>query len=107
MKIREKVEGENLTLLLEGDLDETSSPIVEEEVERALSENVKKIYFDLKGINYISSIGVRVLILAYKKSVKSGKAVVIERMSQKARDVLETVGILSLFVDRERQERCL
>ena len=105
MKIREYFKEEDFILSLEGDFDETSSPGVEEKLEQVLSRNIKSICFDLSNVPYISSAGIRVLIIAYKKAAKSGKKVLMGGMSDRVREVLETVGILPLFAAGGRQER--
>lgn len=97
MKIAENLEEKGLTLHLSGALDETSSPSLEQKLEEVLSQDVDDIRFDLKSVQYISSAGIRVLIVAYKRAVKSGKRVSIESISSEAEKVLEMVGILQLF----------
>ena len=97
MKITEKINAKDLVLYLEGNFDETSSPVVEEKIQAALSRDVDSIEFDLGGVEYVSSAGIRVMIVAYKKMVKSHKKVYLVGMSDKVRDMLEMVGILPLF----------
>ena len=75
MKITEHIDGENLTLILEGDLDESSSHKAEEKIKQALAQDEKNICLDMKEVHYMSSIGIRVLILAHKKAVKLGKKI--------------------------------
>ena len=97
MKILEYLDNDKLTLSLEGNFDEMTSSAVEEKFAEVLPGDIKSICFDLTNVNYISSAGIRVLISAYKKAVKSDKKVTIGNMSDKARGVLEVVGILPLF----------
>lgn len=97
MKIKEHLEEGILTLSLNGNFDETSSPEVEEMVELALVEDINGICFDMKGVEYISSAGIRVLIISHKKAIKIGKKILVGEMSEKVKDVLDVVGILPLF----------
>ena len=97
MKILENLDNDQLTLSLEGNFDEMTSSAVEEKFAEVLPGDAKKICFDLSDVQYISSAGIRVLISAYKKAVKSDKKVTIGNMSDKARGILEVVGILPLF----------
>jgi len=92
-----KTKGTTCLLELEGKIDDMSSEDVEEKMEQLLSGEFKKIVLDLSRVEYISSAGIRVLIIAYKKSIKSEKKVLIEQMSGRVRAILETVGILPLF----------
>ena len=93
----EKTKGSSCILELEGKIDDMSSDDVEWKMEELLSGEFKKIILDLSKVEYVSSAGIRVLIIAYKKSIKAGKKVIIEQMSGRVRAILETVGILSLF----------
>jgi anti-sigma B factor antagonist/stage II sporulation protein AA (anti-sigma F factor antagonist) len=97
MKITEHADGEDLALILEGDLDESSSHKAEEKIKEALAQDAKNICLDMKGVHYVSSVGIRVLILAHKKAVKLGKKIILTKMSPKVKEILETVGILPLF----------
>ncbi len=97
MEIKEHLKENGLTLSLKGSFDEASSPEVERKLTEALSQDIKSICFDLGKVPYISSAGIRVLIIAYKKAVKNEKKVLIGDMSAKVEEILETVGILPLF----------
>ena len=97
MNIREEVKDGELFLLLDGSFDETSSPDIEDALEEVMAGDVEVVNFDLSKVRYISSAGIRVLIIAHKRAVKSGKKVRIVEMSEKVNEILGTVGILPLF----------
>ncbi|KJJ83232.1 anti-sigma factor antagonist [Candidatus Omnitrophus magneticus] len=101
IKIIERPSGNgSLTIYLDGNIDEATSPILEKEVEKIIVKNFNNIYFDLNKVNYISSLGIRVLIVAYKKGVKLGKIVAIKEISAKAKEILEVVGVLPLLTSQ-------
>jgi anti-sigma B factor antagonist len=52
----------SLVLVLEGDLDITSSPLLDEALERARATDAVKIVVDLVAVNFIDSTGLHVLI---------------------------------------------
>jgi len=97
MKIKERLDGKSLTLFLDGDFDDTSCFAVEQKFDEAIVREVEDISFNMKHVQYISSFGIRVLILAHKKAVKLGKKVALSEMSNKVRGIIEMVGILSIF----------
>jgi len=97
MRIREDLDGKKLTLALEGNFDDASSPAVEKRFEQALLMDVTDIHFDMGKVQYISSAGIRVIIIAHKKALKSDKRVLIGQMTDKTRQILDKVGLLSLF----------
>jgi len=103
MKITKNIDGEALRISLEGNLDEITSPAAEIEINNSLDNGIRKVIFDLSGVNYISSIGIRLLIVVHKDAIKHGRSALIEKMSPKAKEILEVVGILPLFEEKESQ----
>ena len=70
MNITKSKNGSELTVSLQGRLDTTTSPELESEL--AL-DGITDLIFDFKGLEYISSAGLRVLLSAQKKMNKQGK----------------------------------
>ena len=100
INIKDQIDADsNITLIFEGNLDENTCKSVEQKFTEVLSQDAKFIYLNMKGVKYISSIGIRALMIAHNKAVKYGKKIIINRedMSTKAREILEIVGILPLF----------
>ncbi|MDD3088459.1 MAG: STAS domain-containing protein [Candidatus Omnitrophica bacterium] len=98
MSIQVKFEKDMAIPCLEGNFDETSSRSVEEKMMECLSKDVKNIRFDMSKVKYVSSAGIRVLIIAYKKALKTGKKISLAAMSPKVEETIRTVGILPMFV---------
>ena len=82
MTIDKKLEGTTLTLALEGRLDTTTSPDLEEALTASL-DGVTELVFDFSKLDYLSSAGLRVLLSAQKRMNKQG--------SMKLRHVNDTV----------------
>ena len=73
MNITKKVEGEKLTVALEGRLDTLTAPELEESLSSAL-EGLKELVLDLSGLEYLSSAGLRVVLSTFKTvSAAEGK----------------------------------
>lgn len=103
MKINESLKGADLIMLLDGNFDDVNSPAIEKRLDQNLMKNdIKNICFDLAKVKYISSAGIRVLIAAHKKAIKTDKRVLIGAMSVKVQEILGMVGILRLFTQQER-----
>ena len=77
-----------------GRLDTTTSPMLEEEVNRLLGESPELIAFDMEDLNYLSSAGVRVLIKAQKAMKEKSGKVVLLRLQPQIRKVLEIINAL-------------
>lgn len=65
MTIQKTKENENLTISLEGRLDTTTAPMLEDEMEHALND-VKSLTLNFEKLEYVSSAGLRVIMAAYK-----------------------------------------
>ena len=87
----------NVTLLaIEGRLDTITAP----ELEKAINdegEALKNLVLDFKGVDYISSAGLRVLLSAQKKMNVQGSMELIN-VSEDVRDVLEMTGFAEILV---------
>ena len=91
---------EFVTLEITGRLDATTAPNLESVVNE-LSEETKELIFDMSGVEYISSAGIRVLLGAYKKMNSNQGGTRIEKVNDMVREVFEMTG-LSEMIDEER-----
>ena len=71
LKISKSSSGSSLTISLEGRLDTTTAPQLESEVKGGL-EGVTELAFDLSALEFVSSAGHRVFLLAQKAMKKQG-----------------------------------
>ena len=96
VKISSKRDGENLTLKLSGKLNTDASNSAKNEILSAL-DGVKNLTFDLNGLEYISSSGLRILIAAMKKIRAQGGTMTVQNVGQQVRDVLNMTGFAQIF----------
>ena len=99
MTINVEREFELVTLEITGRLDTTTAPNLESVVNE-LSENTKELVFDMSGVEYISSAGIRVLLGAYKKINLHQGTMRIEKANDMVCEVFEMTG-LSDMLDQE------
>ncbi len=71
MQITQKKEADKVVLVVEGRVDTTTAPALENEI-GGLGADVKALVLDMSGVEYISSAGLRVLLGAQKKMSKVG-----------------------------------
>ena len=76
LNITKKQSDDRLTIVLEGRVDVSTASDLEQVVNSSLG-GVTELFFDLKKLAYISSAGLRVLLLAQKKMDKQGSMKVI------------------------------
>lgn len=79
-----------------GALDSGSSPELERLLTDALKDGTTRLIFDFSRLDYISSAGLRVVLLAGKRLRGSGK-VALAGMNDMVRDVFSMSGFLTLF----------
>ena len=93
-----------------GSIDSITYTILEKEVESVLDLSPKAIIFDMKGVTYMSSMGVRV-ILKTKKTLKrnEGKLIVVNPQPQikKVFDVINAFPPQQVFASVEELDSYL
>lgn len=92
MDINEKISGDNIELLISGRLDTTTSPQLESKV-KSSSKISKVLVLDLSNTEYISSAGLRVVLLAHKLMAASGGRMAIRNPSSFCKQVFEATGM--------------
>ncbi len=95
MTIEKKREGSKLELFLEGRLDTITSPELEAELKDA-TEGITELIFDFEKLEYISSAGLRVLLMEQKKMSRQGK-MAIRNINQVIAEVFKVTGFASIL----------
>lgn len=75
MEIIKERNGNDLVLKLQGRLDTTTAPELEQELKSSLP-GVQALTIDMEGLEYISSAGLRVVLFAQKTMNRQGSMVV-------------------------------
>ena len=95
MKINKNLEGKVLHVAIEGRLDTTTAPTLEEELQNSV-EGLEELDFDFSALEYISSAGLRVLLSAQKIMNKQGK-MQIRNVNSDIMDVFEITGFTDIL----------
>ena len=95
MTIEIKRTAEETVIELVGRLDTTTAPVLDETVSGDIGDT-KNLVLDLKGLEYISSAGLRVLLSTQKKMQKVGTMKVIN-VCDEVMDVLEMTGFVDIL----------
>ena len=93
------------TLVLRGRLDNDSVAVLDKELDAVLGSAVKVVVFDLAGLEYVTSAGLRSIFRAQKAMhARAGKALILNPQPQVDR-VLEIVKVPELgFIVRSVRE---
>lgn len=94
MEIEKKLDGGRMTFALNGRLDTNTAPELEAEL---TLDGVSEVVFDLTGLEYISSAGLRIFLAAQKKMMAAGGKVVLLSPNDMVRSVLDITGCADIF----------
>ena len=100
MTIEIKRNVEVTTIELAGRLDTTTAPALDKTINEDIS-NVKNLVLNIKGLEYISSAGLRVLLSAQKKMQKKMQKVgsmKVTNVCEAVMEVFEMTGFADILV---------
>lgn len=95
MEIIKTLEGSVLNVALEGRLDTLTAPELENEMKDAL-EGVTELKLDFKRLEYISSAGLRVLLVLQKNMSKKGN-MTIYNVNDQIAEVFDITGFADIL----------
>lgn len=97
MEIRTRLDGEEMHIELEGRMDAAWSGTVGKTLQETLHAGCHSIALDLSKVTYLSSAGIRVLVILVKQLKGIGGSLRIADASPAVRDVLQMVSFHSLL----------
>ncbi len=95
MTINKTQNGNEMSLTLEGRLDTTTAPQLEEVLAASLA-GVGKLALDFANLEYISSAGLRVLLATQKTMNKQGE-MVIRHVNETVAEVFDMTGFSDIL----------
>lgn len=103
MAIETRTDGANVIATVSGEIDGKSAPQVQSELLAALQDG-NRLLVDMKGVTYLSSAGLRMLLLLYRQiAAKKGKVVLVG-VSEEIRDTMSMTGFINFFTLADTQE---
>ncbi len=81
---------------LTGDLDGNSAPAVQAQIMPLAIPNVKMI-LDMSDVAYMSSAGLRMLLVMYRTIISQSGKVILVGLSEDIRDTMAMTGFLDFF----------
>ena len=95
MTIEKKLNGESATLVVVGRLDTQTAPELEKEVDNVVSD-IKELTFDMTGLEYVSSAGLRVILKAQKIMNTKG-SMKLTNVNDSIMEVFDITGFLDIL----------
>jgi anti-sigma B factor antagonist len=93
----EEMDGVTVATLF-GELDGRTAPLVQEKL-LALPEPNGKALLDMSGVSYISSAGLRALLMLYRRMAANDGRVALVGLAENIKDVMVVTGFLEFFED--------
>jgi anti-sigma B factor antagonist len=79
-----------------GELDSTTAPDVQSQI-LPLAEQNRQIILDLTGTGFMSSAGLRILLLMYRQIANGSGRMVLAGLSEEIKDTMHITGFLDFF----------
>ena len=95
MTINKTVNGNALTIALEGRLDTTTAPELEQALKESL-DGAQELIMDFSKLDYISSAGLRVLLSAHKTMRAKGGMKVVN-VNEIVKEVFDVTGFADIL----------
>lgn len=82
---------------IQGRLDAMSVPQLEEQINQWFEQSGTKLVFDLDGLDYISSAGLRVFLTTAKKMKARDGKLCMARLRENVKDIFTISGFIALI----------
>ena len=87
-------EGNEITYMLDGNLDNSTAPMLESRLNETLGKKPRLLIFDLADLKYVTSAGLRQFIVAQKRQKEHGGKVSFVNLQPQIREVFNIMGSL-------------
>ena len=89
--------GDVRVVRIAGNLDTQTSPVTQEQLTQLIDDGARKILINFEELNYISSAGLRVLLVTHKQLEGASGQVRICNPNTMVREVFDTSGFSEIF----------
>lgn len=96
MDINFQKSGDIKIIEMDGELNSDTSSEVYDAINEQISPT-DRVILDMRKVRYMSSAGIRTLLLVYRSLSNGGGKVVLVGLSEELRDVLSITGFLEFF----------
>lgn len=96
MTIKTSQEGANAILAIEGRIDTNTSPQLQDALLKAF-QTAKTVTVDFAAVPYISSAGLRALLIGQKTAASKGLTMELKNVSPAVFSILESVGFSKIL----------
>jgi anti-sigma B factor antagonist len=109
MEITSRIDGDLIQFQVVGRIDSWTSGNVEQAVDTAIGGGSKRMVFDMREVDYISSAGLRAILVAAKKTKAAGGGVSVFGLQAGVAEVFNVAGFGKIIpiasTDAEAREK--
>jgi len=98
LEFTQKITDDICKISVKGRIDSNSADELLSKLESVLSEGQKKIILNMMRVEYLSSVGIRVIMKIYKQAEEEGGFLKIEHPSKIVKNVLGMVALNDMLV---------
>jgi len=96
--LKYKREADTLTVILSGELDHHTSEYVREELDRLIEDvSIKHLILDLKGLQFMDSSGIGVVLGRYRTMAKREGSVGVKNTTPRIDKIFEVSGLYKII----------
>ena len=96
MNVNIKADGNIVIISIEGSIDSKTAGDLQSQIMEKVSET-NNVLLDLTKVDYVSSAGLRVLLMIYRQiKLKNGKVILVG-VSEEIKDVMSMTGFINFF----------
>ena len=107
MEITTKDVNDVKVVQIEGELDTSSSPEAQKQLNQLREQGVKKILLDLTKLDFISSAGLRVLLATAQELKEDGGDLRVCSLNREVREVFDVSGFSTLLMVFDNEAKAL
>jgi len=105
--VEEHNHGDASVLAVSGELDLRTSPELEDRLSQAFDRGAELVILDLRGIEFMDSTGLRVLLSAHQRAHESGRRFALVKGADQVERVLTLTGVRDLLTVVDAPEELL
>ena len=95
MKIKSELKETELTVYLEGELNSATAPELDKFISESLN-GIETLIFDFAKLDYLSSAGLRILLVSQKAMDKQGK-LIVRHVNEQIMDIFTMTGFINVL----------
>jgi anti-sigma B factor antagonist len=92
-RVEMRTEGQATVVAVTGELDLASSPELEQHLEQFYASDSELLVIDLRGLEFMDSTGLSVIVSAHQKLIDAGRRLIIVRGPQQVQRLLDLTGV--------------